>query len=182
MRGYDRKTVDAFLARCARTLDDRVHEFPELVEFSRPLEQGQPVSAADVRDVRFPVVLRGYELLAVDGLLRRVEAALRTDDEPVHTWTSGPVPPAIAPGPGLRTTLRGYAPEEVDRFLVRCAHSLGAAVARFPELAALTGQPRIGPPLTVRDVEQATFRLQLHGYAPRQVDELLDRVQAALAD
>lgn len=132
-----------------------------------------------MRDVRFPVVLRGYDLAEVDALLRRVAHALELLDGP-RAWDSEPVAPASAVGPELRTALRGYARGDVEPFLVRCAHSLGERVREVPELAALTAQPRLGLPLTVGEVARAQFRLDWRGVDPVQVDALLDRVQALL--
>jgi DivIVA domain-containing protein len=134
-----------------------------------------------VRDVRFPLVLRGYDLAEVDALLRRVARALPDPPEAdPPSWEGEPVPPALGPGPGLRTSWRGYVRDDVDAFLVRCAHSLGARVAEVPELASLTGEPRTGRPLTAREVDAVQFRLVRGGYAPDAVDALLDRVQALL--
>jgi DivIVA domain-containing protein len=181
LRGYQRSAVDAFLVRCARALGARLADFPELAPHGRSLRDAEPVTAHDVRDVRFPVVLRGYDLAAIDLLLRRVQAAL-AEDAPAPAWAGEPVPPAIGPGPALRSAARGYAREEVDGFFVQCAHSLGERVGRVPELAALTGRPRTGVPLTARDVENVQFRMVLRGYAPGQVDDLLDRVAAELKD
>jgi DivIVA domain-containing protein len=141
----------------------------------------EPVTARDVREVRFSVVRRGYDLAEVDTVLRRVAAALPAVPEPpVPSWDADPVPPALAPGPGLRAALRGYRRDDVDAFLVRCAHSLGASVAEVPELAALTGRPRVGLPLSAPEVESAQFPMVWGGYASDPVDALLDRVQALL--
>ena len=180
LRGYDRRQVDAFLARCARSLREHDAVLPELgaLETRHDVE---PVTARDVRDVRFRVVRRGYDLAEVDALLRRVAAVLPALPEPPPpNWDAEPLPPAVAPGPGLRTALRGYRRDDVDAFLVRCAHSLRARVCEVPELVALTGRPRVGPPLSAAEVEQVQFPMVWGGYAADPVDGLLDRVQAAL--
>ena len=90
------------------------------------------------------------------------------------------MPPTEGPGPGLRLALRGYAPDDVEPFLVRCAHSLGARVAEVPELAPLTGRPRTGTPLLARDVRDVQFRIVLRGYALAEIDALLDRIESRL--
>lgn len=184
LRGYDRRQVDAFLVRCAASLRTHGVALSELAGRDGELPAGgdvEPVTARDVREVRFSLVRVGYDLAEVDVLLRRVAAALPPVPEPpAPTWDTEPVPAAVAPGPGLRTALRGYRREDVDPFLVRCAHSLRTRVAEVPELVALTGRPRVAPPLTPREVEQVQFRMVWRGYAVDPVDALLDRVQAVL--
>jgi DivIVA domain-containing protein len=133
-----------------------------------------------VREVRFPVVLGGYDLAEVDAVLRAVGRLL--PEAPGPAWPGPPVPAADGPGPDLRPARRGYARDEVDAFFVRCAHSLGERVGQVPELAALTGRPREGDPLSVRDVDAVQFRLVSRGYAPDAVDTLLDRVRALLPE
>lgn len=180
-RGYDRSKVDAFLARCAASLgEERLAELPELARLRRDSVRAG-VSARQVRDVRFPVRLRGYDLAEVDALLRRVAAALPQEPAPAD-WDPEPVPPTLGPGPGLRRALRGYVRDDVDAFLVRCAHSLGERVHEVPELAALTGRPRTGVRLRASDVEHVRFRMVWRGYAVDAVDALLDRIQAVLRD
>jgi DivIVA domain-containing protein len=181
LKGYDRRKVDAFLVRCAKTLSGHGVDLPELAGYRRPGQPGEPVTPTVVREVRFPVVLRGYDLAEVDALLRTIAAALPAGLEPARpAWQGPPVPPVLGPGPAVSSNLRGYLRSEVDAFLVRCAHSLGDRVGEVPELAALTGRPRTGEPLTAGDVEQATFHLAWRGYRVDAVDALLDRVQAAL--
>ena len=138
----------------------------------------EPLTAVDVRAVRFRVVLHGYDLAEVDALLRQVVGLL--PDRP--TWETGPVPPTGGSGPQLRSALRGYAPGAVDAFLVRCAHSLQGRVRELPELAALTGAPRTGEPLTAGEVDTAQFPMVYRGYAPDDVDALLDRVRLLLRE
>jgi len=180
-KGYDRRKVDAFLARCATSLDARGVDLPELAAHRRPGAGLEPVTPRAVREVRFPVVLRGYDLAQVDALLRRVAAALPAVDEPAPPrWRGEPVAPALGPGPALPSSVRGYLRADVDALLVRCAHSLGDRVGEVPELASLTGQPRTGQPLTADDVERVRFPMVWRGYRVDAVDALLDRVQQVL--
>jgi DivIVA domain-containing protein len=179
-RGYDRRPVDALLARLAASLGPRAAQFPELAGVTP--EAGPPLDARDVRAARFPVAARGYDMAAVDALLHRVAAAL---PEEVATWDDPPeTAPRSEPLP-LRRSARGYDVEEVEAFLVRCAHTLGRRVERVPELAPLLARPRTGEPVRARDVETAQFHLRLgpgRGYDVEQVDALLDRVAEALQD
>jgi DivIVA domain-containing protein len=177
-RGYDRRAVDALLARVVATLGARAAEVPELAGTAP--RAGPPLDARDVRAARFPVVLRGYDMAAVDALLHRLLALL--PEQPADWEDAAPVE-AAGPGPELRRSARGYDVEEVDAFLVRCAHSLGRRVERVPELAPLQARPRTGSPLRARDVETVQFRVRLgpgRGYDIEQVDALLDRVAEAL--
>ncbi|HWG94288.1 MAG TPA: DivIVA domain-containing protein [Mycobacteriales bacterium] len=177
-RGYDRRLVDALLTRLVATLGARAADFPELADV--PARAGPPLDARDLRAARFPVVHRGYDMAVVDALLRRLSAAL---PEQAAAWDEAPAAAADGPGPQLRRSARGYDVEEVDAFLVRCAHSLGRRVERVPELAPLLARPRTGTPLRARDVETVQFRVRLgpgRGYDIEQVDALLDRIAEAL--
>lgn len=165
LRGYSRRQVNALLARCSATLR------------ADPLPSPAALTADDVREARFTIVFGGYHLADVDAELRRLLPLLPAGE----SWVADPEPPADGPGLQLRTTRRGYARPDVDAFLLRCAHSLRDRVAEVPELAPLTGKPRSGRPLRVRDVEVVEFPLVRGGYAPDGVDALLDRVRAVLA-
>ena len=180
LKGYHRRDVDVFLVRCSTSLDAHGVHLPELASYRRPGAPVAPVTAREVRAVRFPVVLRGYDLAEVDALLRRITAALPDLEPPRPSWQAAPVPPLLGPGPALPGGLRGYLRADVDAFLVRCAHSLGARVGEVPELASLTGQPRTGHPLTAQDVADIAFPLVWRGYQVDAVAVLLDRVEAAL--
>lgn len=151
---------------------------PELA--ARRATGSAQVTARDVREARFPVVLGGYDLAEVDAVLRQVSRLLPDPEAEHRRWTADAVAPGAGPALSLGTARRGYAREDVDAFLVRCAHSLRERVAEVPELAPLTAAPRTGEPLTTRDVDAVQFRLVRGGYAPDRVDALLDRVRALL--
>ena len=176
-RGYERRAVEDVLVRCRASLGADAAGFPELDGLPAADPAAPLLDAGDVRALRFPVVHRGYDVLQVDDLLRRVAAAL-PEERP--GWDEPASAPAAGPGPQLRTAVRGYDREEVDAFLVRCAHSLGSRVDAVPELAPLLGRPRTGERLRARDVETVQFPVRLRGYALHEVDALLDRVAAAL--
>lgn len=183
LRGYNRDAVDAFLRRCCASLGRRSAEIPELGAFCPPEGPLPPLDAGDVLAAQFPVGLRGYDMAQVDDLLHRVAAAL----PPVDARPGWDETPAGAPegsGPLLRKVVRGYDVAEVDAFLARCAHSLaesgGHGIDEVPQLAPLLRTPRTGDPLRARDVEVVQFHVRGRGYDIEQVDELLDRVAAAL--
>ena len=175
-RGYRRSAVDALLARAAATLGPRAAEFPELAGHPASPPPCDPVTRREVEQVLFPVVVRGYDLAAVDALLRRLAPALPAD----ATWAGPPVPAPEHPCPPPRMTLRGYDVDEVEEFLGRAAHSLGERVHELPELARYLVHPRTGEPLRPREVDQVQFRVRRRGYDIVEVDALLDRVARAL--
>lgn len=182
LRGYDRRAVDQFLARCVRSLGERAGQLPELAAVPASTS-GPALDARDVREALFPVVLGGYQMAQVDALLERV-AGLLPGDDARPGWCGpalDPVALALVVAPlDLPVTLRGYDRAEVEEFLARCAHSLGDRVRQVPELAGLLCRPRTGPVLRPRDVEMVQFRVRTRGYDIEQVDALLDRVMTEL--
>lgn len=180
-RGYDRSAVDDVLSRCAASLGERAAAVPELAGVA-PADPARPaLDAGDVRALRFEVVRGGYDVAQVDALLLRLSVALPQEDARPR-WSGAPrVVAAAGDGPRLRVRVRGYDREQVDAFLVRCAHSLADRVDAVPELRPLLARPRAGEPLRARDVEVAQFPVRLRGYALDEVDALLDRVAVALA-
>ncbi|MFP5220501.1 MAG: DivIVA domain-containing protein [Actinomycetes bacterium] len=176
-RGYSRRAVDQFLARCATSLGDRAAEVPGLpVPTHSDLP---PLDAGDVHEARFPVVLGGYDMREVDALLARVARELPAASE--RPGWGGPVTQVECRPLRLRRSLQGYDAEQVLTFLTRCAHTLGPRVSEVPELASMLERPRTGTPVRARDVETVQFRLRLGGVSVEQVDGLLDRVADVLA-
>jgi DivIVA domain-containing protein len=171
-RGYRRADVDALLLRAAATLGPCAARFPELAGLHAGAAPADPVTRREVERARFPVVVRGYELAAVDDLLRRLRAALPED----ATWCEPPQEPPADPWPAIRLTLRGYDTEEVDAFLARAAHTLGRRVRGVPELGRYVAVPRADDPLEPREIERVQFRVRRRGYDIVEVDALLDRV------
>ncbi|HWH30692.1 MAG TPA: DivIVA domain-containing protein [Mycobacteriales bacterium] len=176
-RGYSRRAVDEFLARCAASLADRAADVPGLPP---PASGDLPrLDAGDVRDVRFPVVVGGYDMAEVDALLTRVAKVLpAVSDRP--GWGGDAPASAVGEPLHLRRSAQGYDAEQVLAFLTRCAHTLGPRVSEVPELAGLLRRPRTGDPVRARDVETVQFRVRLGGVSVEQVDALLDRVAGAL--
>ena len=58
-KGYEKRAVDAFLARARDAFEDG----------------GEPLTAAEVRQVSFPLVRHGYAIASVDAALGRIEDA-----------------------------------------------------------------------------------------------------------
>ncbi|NDU76016.1 DivIVA domain-containing protein [Actinomadura sp. DSM 109109] len=155
LRGYDRSQVDALLKR-----------------ISLALSGGPPMSADDVRGVRFTTVLRGYDHRAVDELLREcireLQARAPMRERPGRTrarpgWLINWIQNARFSGSGMRP---GYDVRDVDAFLERVIAGLRGAA----------------PQVTARDVRESAFRtVRLGpGYDEQEVDRFLLQLAAAL--
>jgi DivIVA domain-containing protein len=161
VKGYDKRAVDAFMLRARGAFEDG----------------GDPMAAAEVRQVAFPIVRRGYAIAAVDAALGRIEDAFAArereaavSDGGIHAWvgqtreTAQAVLDRLSRPKGHRFdrvgALRyGYRIDEVD--LV--ADKLG----RYLET---------GDSVTVEQVRAVAFRMQRGGYRETQVDAVLDAV------
>ena len=155
LRGYDRRQVDALLER-----------------ISGALNGGPPLSADEVLETRFDVVLRGYNPRLADELIRECVRELRMK-EPVAkrpgrsraqpAWLINFIRNARFSGSGLR---KGYDVRDVDAFLERV-------------LAGLRGS---APPVTARDVRESAFRVVRFGpgYDEQEVDRFLLQLASAL--
>lgn len=77
----------------------------------------------------------------------------------------------------MRKEFRGYDPVAVDAFLARCLATPGVYRSQFPQLRGLIpGGERVTP----EEVAEVRFPSVLIGYAIREVDALLERLQAAV--
>jgi DivIVA domain-containing protein len=160
-KGYDKTAVDDFLAR-ARTAFE---------------VGGEPLTAADVRRVAFPLVRHGYAIASVDAALGRIEDAFAARERDaalsgvgVRAWvgqtrdTAQVVLDRLSRPRGRRfdrvSTLRyGYRIDEVDLVTEK--------IARYLET---------GDSVTVDQVRAVAFRMQRGGYREAQVDAVLDAV------
>lgn len=161
-KGYESRAVDAFLTR-ARTSFEAAGE--------------DAVTAAEVRQVAFPLVRRGYSIAAVDTALGRIEEAFATREREAalalvgaEVWvdqareTAQVVLDRLSRPQGKRFTrvggLRyGYRMDEVDL--------VADKIARYLET---------GESVTPEQVRAVAFRMQRGGYREVQVDALLDAV------
>jgi DivIVA domain-containing protein len=155
LRGYDRGQVDALLAR-----------------ISRALNGGPPMSADEVRGIRFDVVLRGYDPRSVDELvgecIRELQARAPIRERPGRSraqpaWLINWIQNARFSGAGVRS---GYDVRDVDAFLDRVIAGLRGAA----------------PPVTARDVRESAFRVVRlgPGYDEQEVDRFLLQLASAL--
>jgi DivIVA domain-containing protein len=160
-KGYEKRAVDAFLARARDAFE----------------EGGEPLTAAEVRQVSFPLVRHGYEIASVDAALGRIEDAFAARERTqvltsagAHEWvgktreTAQAVLDRFARPKRQRfdrvSVLRyGYRMDEVDL--------VSDKIARFLET---------GESVTVEQVRSVAFRMQRGGYREVQVDAVLDAV------
>ena len=160
-KGYDKRAVDAFLARARDAFES----------------DADPMSSSDVRQAAFPLVRRGYVIAAVDAALGRVEDAFAAREREtavavggVHAWvgrtrdTAQAVLDRLSRPEGRRFDRvgwprYGYRIDEVDL--------VSDKLARYLET---------GEAVSVEQVRAVAFRMQRGGYRETQVDAVLDAV------
>lgn len=165
IKGYDAADVDAFLARARESFE------------ADDAAAGTAVTAADVRDVSFPLVRGGYAIGPVDAALGRVEDAFAAQERQqtiarmgARAWVQQQREDAQIVLDRLGRPRRhrfdrlsfvhyGYRVEEVDLVADRIA-----------------GYLTDGTGLTVEQVRSVAFRMQRGGYRETQVDAVLDAV------
>jgi len=161
-KGYETRAVDAFLNRARLSFE----------------AGGEVVTAAEVRQVAFPLVRRGYVIAAVDTALTRIEDAFAARERDS----------AVARPGGARVWVGG-ARESAQVVLDRLSRPKGS---KFARVGALRYGYRIdevdlvaeklgrylaeGDPVTVDQVRNVAFRMQRGGYREAQVDAVLDAV------
>jgi DivIVA domain-containing protein len=161
VKGYEKRSVDEFLIRARQAFE----------------AGGAPLTAAEVRQVAFPIVRRGYVIAAVDAALGRIEDAFAAREreaavtsDGAHAWvgrtreTAQIVLDRLSRPPGRRFArvgpLRyGYRVDEVDL--------VADKLARYLET---------GDSVTIEQVRAVAFRMQRGGYKEVQVDAVLDAV------
>jgi DivIVA domain-containing protein len=162
-KGYEKRAVDAFLARARAAFEEE--------------STADTIASAEVRRAAFPLVRGGYSIPAVDVALGRVEDAFAAREREralnragARAWVgrtrdlAQEVLDRLTRPPGRRFTrvsvLRyGYRVDEVDIVADRLARYLES-----------------GDPVTVEQVRNVAFRMQRGGYREAQVDAVLDAV------
>jgi DivIVA domain-containing protein len=162
-KGYDRKQVEAFLARADLALQGAL----------------PTVTAAEIRLAGFELVHRGFQVVAVDEVLDEMElqavllaaaTSRRGRLDPVaeaEFLRAELAAPYMHRFPRARFPRRGYDIDDVDEFLDLVGKALDSAIA---SVAADIGR------LTVAEVRTVAFRPKRGGYSEDAVDETLDRV------
>jgi DivIVA domain-containing protein len=154
IRGYHRDQVDALIARIEGTL-------------GRAPLYAPPVTVKDIGDVRFTIVLRGYEAKAVDRALDGYLKELETKNGR-HRIRGADTDRLIGLVRNVRfptTRLKeGYDEREVDEFLDAAIVELRRGRARASQM---------------RGVRFATTRMR-PGYRPADVDAFLERLASEI--
>jgi DivIVA domain-containing protein len=160
-KGYDKQPVDEFLARARASF-----------------EQGaESLTAADIRQVAFPLVRHGYAIASVDAALGRIEDAFAARERS-----------SAMAAAGARAWV-GHTRELAQEVLDRLSRPTGS---RFDRVSRLRYGYRVtevdlvtdklarfletGDAVTVEQVRAVAFRMQRGGYRETQVDAVLDAV------
>lgn len=158
VRGYDTRTVDAFLARARASF-----------------QGGEGLTSDDVRTVSFPLVRGGFDIPSVDAALARLEDALaaRERDARIRETSAG-VWVAGAKSEAQELLARMTRPEG-RRFDRAAWHRSGYSVVEVDIVATRIARYfAAGEPITADQVRSAAFHPQRGGYREEQVDAVLD--------
>jgi DivIVA domain-containing protein len=160
-KGYDKKSVDAFVSRARRAFE----------------AGGEPLTAADVRQASFPLVRHGYAIASVDAALGRIEDAFAARERSTAVAEAG-----VQAWVGHT---RELAQEVLDRLSRPPQHRFDRVSAlrygyRVSEVDLVTDKLarylETGESVTVEQVRSVAFRMQRGGYRETQVDAVLDAV------
>jgi DivIVA domain-containing protein len=161
-KGYEKKAVDAFLARARSAFET---------------DDDTALTAEAVRTAAFPLVRHGYSISAVDAALGRVEDAFAAREREHSVNSDGA-------GAWVERT-RSEAQQILDRLNRPRGHRFArVALLRYGyridevDLVSdkIAGYLASGQPVTVEQVRSVAFRMQRRGYREAQVDEVLDAV------
>jgi len=164
-KGYEKRAVDAFLIRAKDS-------------FEQPTGGEGTLSAAEIRQVAFPLVRRdGYAIPSVDAALGRIEDAFAARERE-----------AVVTRAGAREWV-GNAKETAQVVLDRISRPRGRRFDRVSIMRygyrvdevdlvsdKISGYLELGQPVTVEQIRSVAFRMQRGGYRETQVDAVLDAV------
>lgn len=161
-KGYERKAVDAFLLRARSAFEDG--------------GQGG-ISAATIRAVSFPMVRRGYSVVAVDTALARIENAFAARQRDQVIATDGPAAWLDNARRDAQVVLDRLSRPEKQRFDRVGFGRWGYRVDEVDIVAdKISAYFTAGTPISAEQVRSVAFRMQRGGYSETQVDAVLDAV------
>lgn len=162
-KGYEPRSVDAFLARARAVFEDG--------------DGAEAITSEAVRTVAFPLVAKGYSVIAVDAALSRIEdafAAKEREDsiarDGTHAWVESARDSA-------QVILDRLSRPKGHRFARAGWLRFGYRIDEVDVVAdKLRGYFEAGAPVTPDQVRGVAFRMQRRGYREEQVDAVLDAV------
>lgn len=163
-KGYEKRAVDAFLTRAKDA-------------FELPLEEQGTLSAADIRQVAFPLVKHGYAIASVDAALGRIEDAFAARERQAGVMRVGAREWVGQAKETAQVVLDRLARPRGDRFDRVNILRYGYRVDEVDLVSdKITGYLESGQQVTVEQIRSVAFRMQRGGYDETQVDAVLDAV------
>jgi DivIVA domain-containing protein len=164
-KGYDRESVDRFLARAREAF-----EHPEA-------DAAGEIDAEAVRGASFALVRGGYRISAVDAALTRVEDAFAARERERAIRAEGPEAWVAGAREQAQVVLDRLSRPEGERFDRVGALRFGYLCEEVDLVAdRVTGHLARGERLTVDQIRRTAFRMSRNGYREEQVDAVLDAV------
>jgi DivIVA domain-containing protein len=160
-KGYEKQAVDAFLTRAR-------------VAFEADAE---PLTAAEVRAVAFPLVRHGYAIASVDAALGRIEDAFAAREREAALSQRGARAWVGQTRETAQIVLDRLARPRRHRFDRVSALRYGYRVDEVDLVAdKIAKYLETGDSITVEQVRGVAFRMDRRGYRESQVDAVLDAV------
>ncbi|GAA1965218.1 DivIVA domain-containing protein [Microbacterium deminutum] len=160
-KGYEKRTVDAFLARARAAFEDA----------------GDALTAAEVREASFALVRHGYDIAAVDAALGRIEDAFAARERAEVLTTAGAREWVGMTRETAQTVLDRLARPKRQRFDRVSAMRYGYRIDEVDLVSdKIARYLETGESVTVEQVRSVAFRMQRGGYREVQVDAVLDAV------
>lgn len=161
-KGYERQAVDDFLVRARSAFENA--------------GRGS-VDAATIRAVSFPMVRRGYSVVAVDTALARIENAFAARQRDQAIAADGAAAWLDATRRDAQVILDRLSRPAKARFDRVGFGRWGYRVDEVDIVAdKISAYFTAGTPISAEQVRSVAFRMQRGGYREAQVDAVLDAV------
>lgn len=164
-KGYDRDSVDRFLARAREAFEN-----PDA-------ETAEEIDAEAVRGISFPLVRGGYRIAPVDAALTRVEDAFAARERERAIRVQGAEAWVAGAKESAQVVLDRLSRPETERFDRVGLLRFGYLCEEVDVVAdRITDHLARGDALSVDQVRRTAFRMGRNGYREEQVDAVLDAV------